>query len=366
MTLRKHAYLIHYGLALLILLHIYSLWVTRHHWLDNYYDFGHFYASAILVREGRSTSLYNKQIQNDLQRPMFDEMAIGPMVYNHLPYETLVWIPLTWLDYRAAKLAWFIINILLLAILTIFDRRLLFLALAFYPVIVALKMGQDSILLLTLYVVSYALKDRQHWSGLILSLGLFKPHLVIPFVLIQALRKQWEFVLGFLAGAVALGIASLLMVGFNGMIEFIGLILNQGGNSAQHHIYPSFFANLRGLLHVALGPFLPPPVIFLIVAGLSLGVIWAASKRHNVSLHIAATVLVSYHLYAHDLSILILPICLLNLDDVKPIIPMSILFLIPLYLYLQSVGLVALMAIPLLWYAAELYRKREIATSTAA
>ena len=88
-------------------------------------------------------------------------------------------------------------------------------ALAFFPISYALMQGQDSIMLLALYCLAYVAlrRGRDLQAGIWLGLGLFKFHLVLPFVLILFLRRRWRAVLG---------------VGISGAFDFAAFLGTRG------------------------------------------------------------------------------------------------------------------------------------------
>ena len=75
--------------------------------------------------------------------------------------------------------------------------------LAFFPVWYCLLQGQDSILLLLLFALSFWLwrRGQDEAAGFVLALGLFRPQLVLPFVLVTFLGGRWKFIRGFIPGA---------------------------------------------------------------------------------------------------------------------------------------------------------------------
>jgi len=181
----------------MIVVYAVLFWVVRQQIVSGSSDFRIFYTAGLMLRGGESHALYSDELQTKVERE-FALPAVergGALPYNHPPFEALLYVPLTHLSYVPAYGLWFLINIVLLA-LSIFClrpfllalatdfRALLILApLAFFPIAYALLQGQDSILLLALYVLAYAAlrrgKDLQ--AGVLLGMGLFKFHLVLPF-----------------------------------------------------------------------------------------------------------------------------------------------------------------------------------------
>ena len=102
--------------------------------------------------------------------------------------------------------------------------------LAFFPVWYCLGQGQDSILLVFLFALSFWLwrRGQDDAAGFVLAMGLFRPQLVLPFVLTAFLAGRWKFVRGFIPGAVLVVGLSTLVVGLHGMGEFVRILISQG------------------------------------------------------------------------------------------------------------------------------------------
>ncbi len=226
---------------------------------------------------------------------------------------------------------------------------------AFFPVIMALLQGQDSILLLFLYgLVFCALEtERPFVAGLCLGLALFKFQLVLPFVLVLLVTRQWRAIAGFVVTAFGLLLVSAAVVGWGGVMAYPGFVLRLSRSGAPAGIYPRDMPNLRGLVAGALHLSGLPAAVLIIalsVALVTLAAYWwrVQPGRQFVlgfSLCLTVTTMVSYHLLVHDLSLLILPILLLaellvSGEIVGParrilIVSLAALFLTPLYALLQ-------------------------------
>ena len=136
---------------------------------------------------------------------------------NHPAYEYLLFAPLTNLTYRTAYLAWMGINLCLLALcyrllLSRCDAWLLSaLFLGFAPVVTVLIHGQDSLLLLLLFILAVDRGDFR--SGLLIGLGAFKVHIILPVLILYMLWRRWRFAAGFLVSAGCAAIVSVVLVG---------------------------------------------------------------------------------------------------------------------------------------------------------
>jgi len=380
-------------LALMILFNGAVLWVAKDRVVAGYGDFAHFYASALIVRKGQGEKLYDYSTQKDVQHELFSQVEIRtePMVFNHPAYETLMWVPLAFLPYPTAIIVWTIINALMLALLSLYlPRHLpglraafplpwLLLMFAFYPVIIALIQGQDSIMLFGLYALAFVglRKNMPHLAGFTLAFGLFKPHLVLPFVLIFLLNKQWQFVRAFVASAIIPLSISVYITGWQGSIDYIRFLLISNrsladvAHQARYSIAPSAMPNVRGLFYLFLAGSIPESLILTMIGVCSVGLLawtvrlWRNEKIEapldwNFSVAIVLTILVSYHLLAHDAVLLLLPMLILaNHLAAHNSCPQSrhkvlggaliVLMVSPLYLILTAYGLLALMTLVIIF-----------------
>src|SRR5579862_789427 len=124
-------------------------------------DFPIFYSNAQMVREGHARGLYDFEAENDVVRRVSD-VARPPN--NHLPYELLLFVPLTYLPFGSAYILWTLLGLGMLAGMVALMRNnrteewsfasTLVVVVAFFPVSFCLLMGHDSILLLFLFTVS--------------------------------------------------------------------------------------------------------------------------------------------------------------------------------------------------------------------
>src|SRR5271165_2050682 len=194
------------------LLHVLVLWSVWGDVVAGAPDFSIFYTAGLILRRGEGKRLYDNYLQLQTQRGFAAaaQAREGPLPYNHPPFEAIPYVPLTYLPYLRAYELCALLNLLLLAGIAFFMRPYVpevcavfswvpFLAgLAFFPVAYAIMQGQDSILLLGLYCLAYAAlrRGRDLQAGIWLGLGLFKFHLVLPFVVTLLLRRRLRATLG--------------------------------------------------------------------------------------------------------------------------------------------------------------------------
>lgn len=328
----------------MIALHLAVFWMVREQAAEGLPDFSIFYTAGLMLRRGQGPLLYDDALQRQTQHE-FTAAASGRvdlLPYNHPPFEAGLYVGLAGFPYLQAYELWFVVNLFFLAAFVYFARawlpqlrslfpEVLFLApLAFFPVAYALMQGQDSILLMLLYCLAYSAfrRGQDLRAGVCLGLGLFKFHLVLPFVFILMLRRRWRAVGGVLLSGVFDLVISLFLVGWKELLNYprFALMVNQQRPAGV--IVPENMPNLRGLLSgwpwsSAMQPWLN---IALLVASLCL-LVWAARRwrageltpvedwNTGFSIAVIVTFLVGYHGYNQDMSILLLP-ALITVDRV--------------------------------------------------
>jgi hypothetical protein len=364
--------------------------------IQGYTDFSAFYSAAILVRDGSGQQLYTYGAQEDVQKQLFAtaESRTGPAPYYHPSFEVLAFLPLTYLSYPQAYMSWVIVNLLvliavplllfpyLLKLRPIFSINVMLSFFAFFPNFIGLYHGQDSILLLLLFVGAFiSLKrDRPVLTGVLLAFGLIRFQFVAPFMLFFLIKKQWKVIQGFSATGVLLVAISIVITGWQGAIRYVHFMLeiNQSLTDPSHQVrfavYPSSMTSLRGLLYTLFAAYLGDAVITIISLSFSLLVlVWFYSylKKRNptvadidqeFSMGIVITLLVGFHVHFHDWSLLMLPILIVS-DRLAQLHPPRglalwalrfialLLLMTPVYVALIGLALMSLLFIPLVVFA---------------
>jgi hypothetical protein len=259
--------------------------------------------------------------------------------YLRLPFEALLFVPLTIFPYPQAYVGWDAFNIFILAGALVLLRRQIpilqrypqwltvLIGFAFSPVFLTLIQGQDSILLIVAYVLAYSAihQGAEFRAGCCLGLGMVKPQLVLPFVLIALLRRKTTFVLGFLAATLLLLLISLKVSGGPAVLDFPQYIW-QSEMHAERLVVSRDTPNLRGLFEGNVGDRFPSWVPNLLTGAMSIALLLYAGLSRRPEANSAdrqrvanlafcqsaiATVLVSYHAFAYDLGFLLVPMFVL-------------------------------------------------------
>lgn len=192
--------------------------------------------------------------------------------------------------------------------------------LAFLPINIAIMQGQDSVLLLTILMAGMACSARGHrfYPGLILGLGIFKLQLIIPIALLFIAWRRWRFVAGLTTSAMAMALLSIAVTGFAEVPIFVGSLTSVGGVTNSKLInFPlrvEIMGNLRGLISSAFansfsaGKIRAAVVLISAILMVTVAILVPAKWKNPLPIAIATAIIVSYYLFIHDLSALLIPI----------------------------------------------------------
>gem|GEM_PF-445659 len=357
-------------------------WKFPVHNEDGGRDFAVFYVAGKMIRDGLGSQLYDRQVQQQV----YDSAQLGPLSrpYNHLPFEALLFLPLTSFGYRYAYPLWTVLSLFLLLLgVYLLDREVeLTRAITYYlgirsdiglvtlssaglsPLMGCLIQGQDSVWLLLIYTLVFVFVRRgdQFAAGCVLALGLFKFQTVLPFAAILLLRRKWRILAGFSAVACVLTLSSIAISGVHALMDYQAQLSDPGYWEWMDWYRPFLMANVRGLVYVLFG-LSRGGGAGLVTIGASLLIIGAAayywrddSLELSFAVGVTAAVVTSYHVYPYDLTVLLLPLGLMVASLGRRQIPLPNLLKIsllaflmpPLHVLLAKSSLYALMAIPAL------------------
>lgn len=318
-----------------------------------------------------ATQLYDLSLQKKIQDAMISPNGLLP--FYHPAYEAILFEPFTVLPYPQAYLAFISLNFFLLLAIFLVGKSIFWQVSApcrwspelmfflFIPLLTDIACGQDSILSLLLYLLSWKqLKAGRGFSaGLLVALGMFKLQLAIPIAALIAIRAGRRFVYGFLLGLAGVTLLCTGLVGVAGMSALAHLIFGAAstiGKGTQADtkmgIFPLATPNIAGLFYACGGRWLSSPILFNAITGIcSLGVfIWCARVIRRCVLEVAFSIailcglLVSYHLFMYDLTLLLIPIALLA--DRIPKYVLVAAYVLPLLPFMWTTDF--LLAIPVL------------------
>jgi hypothetical protein len=298
-------------------------------------DLRQLYAAGYMVRTGHGAELYDYDATLRFQNQLVNSQDVA-LPFNHLAFESLIYLPLTYFKFRTAYFVFMALNVGLLVLAAWLAQPYLdhlraewrWMPIAifacFLPVAVTLIQGQDSIILLLLMIgASVALKARgpsaDVLAGLLLALTLFKFQFAIVVILILVAWLRWRVAVGFSMGAAGLAALSLAITGFAAPMAYAKSLLSMSARlstSNQQYLYginPSLMPNLRGALYGALHDISPNIVLQLATAIFSvLIVLWAIRGKKSFDLAILAAIICSYHCMIHDAIILLIPLVFIS------------------------------------------------------
>ena len=336
-----------------------------------------------MVREGHGKDLYDLDLQSEFQ----SRVAAVHAVYLRPPFETLLFVPLTYVSYRAAYTLWTLANVAFLGLaafliesrtgvalaVTHYTRiradlgLVLVIFLTFAPTTTCLLLGQDSILMLLIYVSVFVLlkAGADFRAGCLLACGLFKFHLIVPFALILLFRRKWAALGGFAAVASLLVGFSVAISGVAILREYPRVLFFDSSHRGMMGFHPDFTPNVHGFLYLVSKKALAAPVLGFLVALFSFVALWWAAKNwrndrfgFSFSACLLAALLASYHLYNYDLTLVLLPVAIvcgelaqrgqLLSGTVLLTLTLLVLFFPPVHFVLVTNGIYALMFVPIL------------------
>jgi hypothetical protein len=250
----------------------------------------------------------------ELQRKAFAQLRPGHPwddVSRYINPPPLAWliVPLAWLPAPLGYASWVALGLAALvgawrlaALGTQGQRAVLLLAaLAWYPVVVAVRTGQPSLLLLGLVALSWFLLDRgrPNLAGVALALTAIKPTAALlmgPALLVAGHRRAF---LTWAATSALLAAASVALLGGPGVRQYLdALQVARGVAGAQAMTLRDVFPGEAATTAAQLG-----------VAVLALGVAWWRRSGGAGSLYVVAilgSLLSATYLHAHDLPLLLL------------------------------------------------------------
>lgn len=314
-------------------LNAFTLWNTWPLIIGGYPDFAHFYSTGVMTRTGHVAELFDPQGQFVVQQQYSGLVRSrgAPVPYLHPPFEALLFAAFSFLPYFPAYLLWNALNFLILALVPFLLRSDLpgfegipilswpIFLFAFFPVAAVILQGQDDLLCLLLLTLAFLSIRRKanFMAGGWLGLAVFRPQFVLPLMCILVYGGEWRILGGFAVVGLVLGLVTVavfglpLLTGYPRHVWSSEQVSNAGGVLVGH------MPNLHGLLAGLLSGHLRGSAVTAAVVILSAIVIWYAAKqwRHYrssspalaSSLNVLAAILVSYHAFAQDLSLLILP-----------------------------------------------------------
>jgi len=203
-------------------------------------DFGAFYVGGKIFNEYSPDRIYDVALHELVYKEIFPDAPPGShLAYANAPFFILPFALLSRLPYAWAYIAWLLISIILYclgfllvwttleAIPDTYFSAALLLALSFFPfTIECLAGGQTSAF--GFFALALALTSERSsrlLSGAALALCSYKPTLLFLMIPMLIVSRRYLTLLGFVIGNAALGVVSILAVGWRGCVAYVNTLL---------------------------------------------------------------------------------------------------------------------------------------------
>ena len=290
-------------------------------------DFPGFYAAATLVWQAPS-KLYAYGDQLAIQKAIDNRIGDSILPFAYPPFTAVVLMPLGWLPFSSSFVAITLANAVLLAVtLRLLIRRLnlgkeertwlLLSVFCSFGVHSAMLQGQTSLIVLCVLTgfMFSLFKVKRNCAGFWAGAVFFKPQfLAVPFLALF-FQRCWHALWIATTALASLCFLSVVLVGADGIGEYFRLLKFYGTTESGFGSYPRDMHNLRALVQY-LVPFDYVHYLWLVLAApVAMATMWMnaqtrASETARLHLWIGnfvAMMLLTPHLYPHDLVLLIVP-----------------------------------------------------------
>ena len=265
-----------------------------------HHDFLAFYAAGKLVLDGNPGGLYDAGAITSIQRTIIPSPvgANGYMPFINPPFAAVAFAPLAALPAQAARAAWALFSLAMLAAAGAWIARplparervagALLLALSF-PAYHSLAEGQWSAAMLLGGLAALQAARRGSWrlAGLALATWWLKPQLIALPLLALALDRRWAAVAWSVVGGAALTLASLPFVGVGTYVTYVGYLVQvgvshfNGAGAVARSVWQGDLSTAEGLNGLLVG-FLGQGAV------VSMDVLWAVLAAGLVALWLVA------------------------------------------------------------------------------
>lgn len=319
-----------------ILVQLGFLYLLRDSIRRGFPDFISFYTAGKIVATGNGSHLYDLTLQQQIQGAFsIRTNADSFLPFVHLPLFAVGLAILAWFPYVTAYYIWWCFNqCLFWASILLIDRalggstlrpeRLAFAAVLFLPVTLNLCQGQDSLLTLFSFTLTFFLlsRGRPLLAGAALGLITFKPQLALLMFVLLVLtsRSKRRFTAGCLLGGLGQILLPAILLGWRTLASYPRFVARFAAGVHNGRFDVNIMPNLRGILHFLLAGHTREFTVDGITAGLTalllLFAIYVLRSRNaqaqpeelRFAFIIATTSLAAYHGFLHDLTLLLLPL----------------------------------------------------------
>ncbi len=174
-------------------------------------------------------------------------------------------------------------------------------ALAWYPLLYGLSLAQPDLVILGLAAVAWRLADanRPYLAGVVLGLSVVKPQLLLVMPLVLLFAGRWRIVAAWAATALVLAVASLALIGQQGLNDYLSLLSEAQHVTNNRYFTLAFVLGPGGLSYAAQAA--------VVVAAVAAAYMNRRSSQARVfALGIVATALGATYWHLQDFTILVL------------------------------------------------------------
>ena len=206
-------------------------------------DFTAFYVGGTLLREGHTGDLYSQAVQQPLHSALIAPDPEANLPFVNTPVAAALVVPATLLPLDAAYRLWSLLELVVLVLAVVLAIRSVewpdgtariwqvaagAAALAGVGTLTMFVQAQWTPLLALGLVLAYRWWKSGHRAAgaavLVVSAGIAKPHLALGLLAFLAGWRDRRVIIGALAGAAGLALASLALVGPAGIAGFVGIL----------------------------------------------------------------------------------------------------------------------------------------------
>ena len=228
------------------------------------------------------------------------------LYYCRMPYFEVFTKPLSWLPYPVAVTTWRFVQVLSIVAAVIlwpgWKPTMVKVTLLSMPAAAVIGLGQDVGLVFLFIAASVALAGRGRWflAGVVFSLCLSKPHLVIFVPVVMLATRNFRFLAGATAGASAQLLLSFAVAPWSWPQQWLATLANP-----RMHVAPARMPGLRALAETGR----PGTALAILVAAALVVAIWRLAPRRRIeeiiAYALAAGMIANLHSYAVDCIMLI-------------------------------------------------------------
>jgi Glycosyltransferase family 87 len=301
-------------------------------------DFLQFYISARLIRDGRTSQLYDQRVADTEMEAIIGKQGRVrlPTVYG--PQVGLFFVPVSWLSFPAAARIWVTISLLVFAGciylvgrscagLRLHSGIVALCAIAFPPLFHFFVRGQISALVLACFTAALLAfrADRMWLAGVALGFLVFKPQFLVAIPLVLLLSRAWKTLAGLVVAAGAQLAVTAMYFGLAVMRAYFDTLghVSRWIGSSELRLAPIQMHSLRSFWSLLIPwPLIPWPGVALglyVLSSIAAIALAAATWKSSAPLALRfsaltlAAGLVNPHLFVYDLLVLA-PALLLLVD----------------------------------------------------